>query len=87
MSVEELSNEVRALIMNKEFIAYVFDPDKEAVNYWTLYLSNYPEITKSFNQAKYILQHLDSLKSCFREDEMQELKSQIRACIMHCHAN
>ena len=87
MGVEELSNEVKDLIMNKAFLSYIFDPDTRNTAYWSLYLRKHPENTGSFNMAKYILQHLDSVRSCFKEDELIELKIQIRECIMHSHAN
>lgn len=87
MMAEELSNEVKDLIMDKKFLSYIFDPSSGRAAYWALYLKSHPENTDSFNRAKYILQHLDSIRSSFREDELTELKIQIRECMMHCHVN
>lgn len=87
MGVEEISNEVKELIMNKSFLSYIFNPDIGNKSYWTIYLRKHPENIDSFNKAKYILQHLELVKSCFREEELLELKIQIRECILHSHTN
>lgn len=79
MSIDKTINiGVSWLLENTGFLRYVLESDREQQAYWDSYAKEHPQCQPAIDQAKYILQHLDTPSDFLTREEIESLKKRIK---------
>jgi len=73
--------QVVSLLQNTDFIRYILETDESQKSYWTAWTERCPQSKAVYQNARYILLHLDSPVQGFTEEELEELRERIRVSL------
>jgi len=76
-----LRQHVLSLLQNTAFIRYVLESDESQKQYWTAWVERHPQGKEIYQNACYILSHLDSPVQGFTEEELHELRERIKVSL------
>lgn len=77
-----MDDTVIRLIMNPDFIRYVFGSDDESEKYWSAYLVKHSVEKRSFESAKSILLNLDKPGKYLSLEEKEKLRKRIENIVL-----
>lgn len=82
MSIAKTMNiGVSWLLENTDFLRYVLESDCEQQRYWDSFAKEHPQCQPAIDQAKYILQHLDTPSDFLTREEIENLKRRIKTTL------
>ena len=82
MSIAKTMNiGVSWLLENTDFLRYVLESDREQQTYWDSFVKEHPQCQPAIDQAKYILQHLDTPSDFLTREEIESLKIRIKTTL------
>lgn len=72
---------VTSLLENADFLRYVLDADAGQRQQWPYFEQEHPCWQPAIERAKYILLHLDEMRSVLSEEEIESLRQRISSML------